>query len=353
MSHPVDRTDLSPLGRRRRGNIGYVPRCPSLNRIYNGLLAAAILVAMAPLLLGVALVLRFAQGPGVLVRAPRLGQNRQVFDLYRFATVGQDRINPMADPTLRPSPLGSYLRETGLDALPQLINVFLGDMNICGPQPVRGAIAQIEEARDPLYATRFAVKPGLISYTQAIMGPGASQRVRGKLTYHLCRAPVNVLAEWRLMARISVTVLRKTIREWVLGPRRAGHLIRARRKAQDLNIQLKTSTGTYPVYALSQGLLTTPHVVTGGSAQIIFGVGKGTRKARVELGRLSHLQGETVFHYLAANENAGHLISRYLKDEAAVGPRRPDWQPPRLSDLQYELDLHVARETVPANVPRR
>ncbi|MEL6572534.1 MAG: sugar transferase [Pseudomonadota bacterium] len=353
MNHPVEQKYVSLSVRRRLGQTGYVPRFPSLNRIYNGLLGAVLLLALAPLLLGFALVLRIAQGPGVLVRASRLGQDRQAFDVYRFATVGQDRLNPMADRNLRPTPLGVYLRETGLDALPQLLNVVLGDMNICGPHPVRSAIAQIEEARDPLYGTRFAVKPGLISFTQAVMGPGANQRVRGKLTYRLCRAPVNVLAEWRLMVQISVTVLRKTVRQWTLGARQAGHLIRARRKAQDLNIQLKTATGTFPVYALSQSLLTTPHVVTGGAAQIIFGVGKGTRKARVELGRLSHLQGETVFQYLAANENAAHLISRYLKDEATVGPRRPDWQPPRLSDLQYELDLHIARETVPVGVPRR
>lgn len=353
MSHCVVDQERVGLVPRSWGQTGYVPRHPRAYRAFNAVVASVLFLLAAPLILGFAIALRASQGPHVIARSSRLGKDKHVFDLYRFATIGHDRLNPAKYKGLRPTRLGIYLRETGLDGLPQLINVIKGDMNLLGPRPVRGAIARIEEARDPLYATRFAVKPGLTGHTQAVMGSGASQRVRGKLTYRLCRTTVSVPVALLLLGRTALASLGQYFRQIAKPRRRDGHLTRARRKAQDLNVQIETEAGRYPVYALSQGLLTTPHVVTGGPARIVFGVGQGIRKAKVELGRLSHLQGETVFQYLPANENAAHLVSRYLRDEALLRPRRPDWQPPRLSDLQYELDLHVARETVPLDLPKR
>ncbi|MEL6640935.1 MAG: sugar transferase [Pseudomonadota bacterium] len=353
MDHPRMSKVMQRRAMGQSGQAGYVPQFPLLYRAYNLVIAAVLSLALAPLIMSFALILRFTQGPGVIARSPRLGVGRIPFDLYRFATDPAENPVGFSGATFRPTRLGRYLRQSGLDALPQLFNVLKGDMNILGPQPMRAAIAQIEEARDPLYAIRFQVKPGMSGYTQAMMGAGASARVRGKLTYRLCRTNVNFLSELRLIAKIGVSTLRNMLRQ-VFGPStQKGHLMRARRKAQDLHIQLETENGSYPVYALSQGLLTTPHVVTGGPARLVFGAGNGIRKARVELGRLSHLQGETVFHYLPAHENAGHLISRYLREEAIIQPPRPKWQRPRLSDLQFEIDLHTARETVPADADRR
>ncbi len=355
-SAPRQEFPRTPLQRPARfaAMTGYVPRFPMLHRLYNLCIGVVLFAVFLPLLVCVAAVLRYSQGPQVLARSRRLGKDRKPFELLSFTTTPTALLARVDAPHRPASPFALYLRQTGLDALPQLINVIRGDLNILGPRPVRAAIAGIEEARDPLYAIRFTVRPGLWGHTQAFMGPGASQRLRGKLTYRLCRTSVNLRVEMLLTARIAVAILSKAVRQALLwGRRRPGDLARARRKAQDWQITLETAHGAFPVYALSQGLLTTPHVMTDGTARLVFGTHNGVRKAQVELGRLSHLQGETVFHYFPAHENAGHLISRYLKQDTVVTPRRPKWQPPRLSDLRYELALHLPRETVPAAMPRR
>ena len=347
VDQPIIAAPAAP--RRLRKQAGYVPLWPAAYRLYNVLMAVGLLVALAPLFAGFAIALRLSQGPDVLVRARRLGRHEKPFTLYRFASVG---VVPQTG-RLRATMLGRYLRQTGLDGLPQLFNVIKGDMNIIGPRPVREAIARIEAARDPLYVQRFAVKPGLIGYEDVTVGETVGQRVKSKFTYRLCRTAVNLPLEMLLTLRIAAIFLTDSIRFLRRRPTPQGHLRRARRKAQDLHLQLETATGRYPIYALSQGLLTSPHVVTGGPARIIVAVGAGQRTAKVELSRLSHLQGETVFQYDAVNDHAAHLICRYLRGETLFQPAQPTWRRPRVADLQYEIDLHDPRPTVPVEVPRR
>lgn len=330
--------------RRLRGQTGYVPTWPVAYRAYNLILGSILLVAMAPLIAGFALLLRVVQGPGVLERAKRVGLGGKPFELYRFATVAvSDKPGAFASRRRDPSALGRYLQDTGLDALPHLFNVVKGDMNILGPHPVRRPLAQIEAARDPLYAARFQVKPGLTDHVAATMGPRVSQRMRAKLTYRPCRSAVNLPVEMALLARIAGAYCLRTVQQ-SLAPFRSrdGQLRKARRRAQDLHLHLETETGIYPIYALSQGLLMTPHVVTGGPAQIHIAAGAGSRSAKVTLDRMSHMQGQTIFQYAPATDYAVHLIARYLRDDVILRPKRPVWRAPRLSDLQYEIALHDA-----------
>lgn len=350
--HVFDQKIIGRVGstpRKRQFQTGFVPRWPLAYRAYNLMLGLMVLVALAPLMAGFALVLRLTQGPDVLLRAQRVGQGQRPFTLYRFATVEVDQSNKR----LRPTALGLYLNQTGFVALPQLLNVIKGDMNIIGPLPVRAAIAQIETARDPHYACRFAVKPGLISHTDVVMSPTTGQRVKAKLTYQLCHTAVNLPVEFALMLRIAGAYLRETIRVMRPGVTPSGYLAEARRRAQDLHLELETPQGRYPVYAFAKGLLMTPHVVTGGPGHLTFAVGPGNRKAKILLSRLSYLQGQTVFQYDAVDDNSAHLVSRYLRNETLLKPGRPTWRRPRLSDLQYEIALHEAEHLVPVDRERR
>jgi len=317
---------------------GYVPRHPRLYRVYNLFLAVAIVLFLLPLIAGLALTSRIVQGPGVIARAPRLGLHSRVFDLLTFRTSSQGQDLLMKGDFGRGHAFGVFLVATGLHELPQLFNVIKGDMNLIGPRPVRPAVAKIEAARDPLYNIRFTVKPGMFGHTQSFMCRGVTQRLRDKLTYRKCRMQVNIWVELGLILRVAASMCgRVTGRLWLQDSRR-GHLIRARHKAQNWQIMIETDAGVYPVYAFSQGLLTTPHLVTGGMARIIFKTHSGgVRRAAVDLARLSHLQHETVFHYVPAHENAVHLINRYLREDPMVLPRQPRLHAPKPQKQAHDL----------------
>ncbi|WP_438487844.1 sugar transferase [Streptomyces sp. S186] len=120
-------------------------------------LASAALSLAAPLLLGCALALRLADGPGVIRRLERVGRDGRRCAVLRFRT---------ARPGARPGRLGRWLRRTSLDGLPQLWNVLRGDLSLVGPRPERPARAAEFARRHPEYAARYRMPPGLTGLAQ-------------------------------------------------------------------------------------------------------------------------------------------------------------------------------------------
>ena len=109
------------------------------------------------------------------------------------------------------TPLGAFLRETRLDELPQLVNVVLGHMNICGPRPVRPEMAAIQRTRIAGYDLRFRVRPGLIGHTQAYMHHGTSKALRARYNNILCRAPVRYRGELGMIALVGACVISRVV----------------------------------------------------------------------------------------------------------------------------------------------
>ena len=111
----------------------------ALRRAADLVIAATALLLVAPVQLAVAAVIRLTSPGPVLYRQVRVGRSGQPFTLLKFRTMvpGADRIGPLvtdrADP--RVTRVGSWLRTTKLDELPQLWNVVRGDMTIIGPRP--------------------------------------------------------------------------------------------------------------------------------------------------------------------------------------------------------------------------
>lgn len=100
-------------------------------------------------------------GP-ILFRQIRVGKNRKNFKLYKFRTMrvkkGAEGGEFSAGDRSRITPLGSFLRKNKLDELPQLINVFIGDMSIVGPRP---EVQKWTEIYKEKWDIVLSVKPGI------------------------------------------------------------------------------------------------------------------------------------------------------------------------------------------------
>jgi exopolysaccharide biosynthesis polyprenyl glycosylphosphotransferase len=111
-----------------------------------------------------------SRGP-VFFRQIRLGRNEHRFTLLKFRTMISDAERE-SGPTLaaphdpRVTPVGSFLRQTHLDELPQLLNIVRGEMSFVGPRPERPEFVELFVERDPTYKRRFVVRPGLTGLAQ-------------------------------------------------------------------------------------------------------------------------------------------------------------------------------------------
>jgi lipopolysaccharide/colanic/teichoic acid biosynthesis glycosyltransferase len=99
------------------------------------------LVALSPLLIPVALILKFTGEHEIFYLQARIGAKGQSFNIYKFATMlkaspamGPGTVTVRDDP--RVLPFGKFLRKTKLNELPQLLNILFGHMSVIGPRPV-------------------------------------------------------------------------------------------------------------------------------------------------------------------------------------------------------------------------
>lgn len=109
-------------------------------RLFDILLAGISLLFLSPLLLLITLILKLTGEGEIFFLQNRVGQNGKNFKLYKFATMlkdspsmGTGTVTVKDDPRILP--IGHFLRKTKINELPQLLNVFVGDMSIIGPRP--------------------------------------------------------------------------------------------------------------------------------------------------------------------------------------------------------------------------
>jgi lipopolysaccharide/colanic/teichoic acid biosynthesis glycosyltransferase len=134
-----------------------------------------LLVLLGPVLLGVAVWILAESGRPVLFVRPRAGRNGQPFSMFKFRTMIPDAIEVGRSLRLSEDPFGlvqddprvtrsgRFLRRTGLDELPQLLNVLRREMSLVGPRPdlVEQAANYSEED-----ARRLSVRPGITGWSQ-------------------------------------------------------------------------------------------------------------------------------------------------------------------------------------------
>ena len=112
-----------------------------MERLFDIFFSGLALLVLAPLLLPIILILRFSGEGEVFFLQKRIGKNGEIFDLFKFATmlkdspnIGTGTVTMSEDP--RVLPVGKFLRRTKINELPQLLNIFYGDMSVIGPRPL-------------------------------------------------------------------------------------------------------------------------------------------------------------------------------------------------------------------------
>jgi lipopolysaccharide/colanic/teichoic acid biosynthesis glycosyltransferase len=150
----------------------------SAKRALDLLLSSAGLVVSAPLWLAIAAAIKLESAGPVFFSQPRVGERGRLFEALKFRSMvdhAEREVGPMqaAEHDPRVTQVGRVLRATAMDELPQLWNIFRGDMSFVGPRAlrpdeveVRGGGEAIPLDAIPGFAERTAVRPGLTGVAQ-------------------------------------------------------------------------------------------------------------------------------------------------------------------------------------------
>jgi len=136
-----------------------------IKRILDVLLSGCALIVLSPVLLIVAVLVRTKLGSPVIFCQERPGKDEKIFKMYKFRSMSdaRDENGELLPDEVRLTKFGRALRSTSLDELPELWNIFKGDMSIVGPRPqlVRDMVFMTPEQR-----LRHTVMPGLTGLAQ-------------------------------------------------------------------------------------------------------------------------------------------------------------------------------------------
>lgn len=161
-------------------NVPYKPYALALKKFMDVNFSIILLIILSPLMLLISLLVKLTSKGPVIYKQARVGLRGRQFDLYKFRTmvINADKIrldletqNEMDGPVFkmkddpRVTVIGRFLRRSGLDELPQLVNVVKGEMSLIGPRP---PLKSETEQYKRWQLRRLSVKPGLSCFWQII-----------------------------------------------------------------------------------------------------------------------------------------------------------------------------------------
>jgi exopolysaccharide biosynthesis polyprenyl glycosylphosphotransferase len=190
----------------------------TIKRSIDFMLSLLLLIAVTPVLVLTAILIKLTSPGPVFFVQRRIGLNKRVFHIYKFRTMVADaekklrdveHLNEVSGPVFkikndpRLTPVGKFLRKTSIDELPQLFNILNGDMSLVGPRPLQLRDYELlTEAGQDWQRCRFSVRPGITCLWQ-VSG-------RSSLPFHKwMELDLQYVRNWSLW--LDVQILAKTI----------------------------------------------------------------------------------------------------------------------------------------------
>jgi sugar transferase (PEP-CTERM system associated) len=163
----------------------------TVKRLFDLLVSTAMLGFTLPIMALTALMIKLESPGPVLYRQERVGQGSRNFTILKFRSMcvdaekdGKPRWARQNDSRITLT--GRFIRRTRIDELPQIFNVFFGDMSFVGPRPERPYFVQDLSQKIPYYGVRHTVKPGITGWAQVRYPYGATDEdAMHKLQYDL------------------------------------------------------------------------------------------------------------------------------------------------------------------------
>ncbi len=183
-----------------------------LKALEDRVLASLILLLVAPLLLLIALAIKFDSPGPVFFRQARMGWSGKVFHIWKFRSMhvhqpegGMVQQATRNDPRI--TRVGAFLRKTSLDELPQVFNVLKGDMSLVGPRPHAVQHDAEYSQRINAYFARHNIKPGITGLAQVRGLRGETREV--ELMQQRIEADIEYINNWSLW--LDFTILLRTV----------------------------------------------------------------------------------------------------------------------------------------------
>ena len=142
-----------------------------LKRLIDLIVSIVALAVFSPVILVISIAILRETGRPIFYLQDRVGLNGKIFKIVKFRTMIQDAekytgavLSKEDDP--RVTKVGKFLRKTGLDEIPQFVNVLRGEMSVVGPRPERPELVEKIQKDVPNFEMRLKVKPGITGYAQ-------------------------------------------------------------------------------------------------------------------------------------------------------------------------------------------
>ncbi len=140
-----------------------------LQKILNEFAAVILLIFSSPFMLVIGLCILIEDGKPVVFKQERVGKSGKIFIMNKFRSLRQAEINPNnpnEDIEKRVLKVGKVIRKFRLDELPQVFNIFKGEMSIVGPRPEMVEFHNLMSSQIPFYNYRHKLNPGITGWAQ-------------------------------------------------------------------------------------------------------------------------------------------------------------------------------------------
>ncbi|PKH50812.1 capsular biosynthesis protein [Tenacibaculum sp. Bg11-29] len=157
----------------------------SMKRVFDIFFVITTLPISLPLFLVGCLLSRFNLNEPIIYSQIRVGQDGSFFLIYKIRTISNNLEKNQTNSSAEISTLGSFLRLSKIDELPQLFNVLKGNMSIIGPRPEQPHYVEEYLKLNPSFNLRHVIKPGITGWSQVNMPKATPKDNLKKLEYDL------------------------------------------------------------------------------------------------------------------------------------------------------------------------